>query len=56
MYVLSFLFIYWSPYDSDLLKGRPSWHIAIDLTKLPFQHLFASNSLIVDILPLVVCS
>lgn len=38
------------------LKGRSSWHTAIDLTKFPFQHLLASNSLIVDILPLVACS
>lgn len=35
------------------LKVRLSWHTAIDLTiKFPFQHLPASNSLIVDILPL----
>lgn len=34
------------------LKGESSWHTAIDLTKLPFQHLPASNSLIVDIFTL----
>lgn len=37
------------------LKGRQSCQVTIALTtKLPFQHLPASNSLIVDILPLVV--
>lgn len=52
MFIFSFSFSYWSPYYSDLLKGRPTWQIAIDLTKLPFQHLLSSNSLIGDILPL----
>lgn len=38
------------------LKGRSTWHTAIDLTKFPFQHLLTSNSLIADILSLVACS
>lgn len=52
MSVFSFSFSYWSPDYSDLLKGRPTWQIAVDLTKLPCQHLLPSNSLIGDILPL----